>query len=211
MLRLEDELRRAHAQVERLQAELKREVQNVHKHYRRDLVLYREETAAGQETGMDFNKLTIKSQEAVAAAQELARRNGNPEIYPEHLLLALLDQELPVLVPDADALRAEAEAKLAAKPRIEGAQQQPQVGAQFSRVLDEAFDEAKRIEDDYVSTEHLLLALEPVPREEPRGVDHEGARRPARHLAGSRGHLPGAREVRPRPHRGGARRASSTR
>ena len=44
VLRLEDELRRAHAQVERLQGELKREVQNVHKHYRRDLVLYREET-----------------------------------------------------------------------------------------------------------------------------------------------------------------------
>src|ERR671937_287619 len=41
---------------------------------------------------MDFNKLTIKSQEAVAAAQELARRNGNPELYPEHLLLALLQQ-----------------------------------------------------------------------------------------------------------------------
>ena len=37
---------------------------------------------------MDFNKLTIKSQEAVAAAQELARRMGNPELYPEHLLLA---------------------------------------------------------------------------------------------------------------------------
>ena len=44
---------------------------------------------------MDFNRLTVKSQEAVGAAQELARRNGNPEITPEHLLLALLDQELP--------------------------------------------------------------------------------------------------------------------
>src|SRR5919108_581955 len=72
---------------------------------------------------MDFNKLTIKSQEAVAAAQELARRNGNPELYPEHLLLALLDQELPrQLVPDADTLRAEAEARLAQKPRIRGGQ-----------------------------------------------------------------------------------------
>ena len=40
---------------------------------------------------MDFNKLTLKSQEAVAAAQELARRMGNPELYPEHLVLALLD------------------------------------------------------------------------------------------------------------------------
>jgi ATP-dependent Clp protease ATP-binding subunit ClpB len=115
---------------------------------------------------MDFNKLTIKSQEAVAAAQEAARRTGNPEIYPEHLLVALLDQELSrQLVPDADALRVEAEAKLATKPRIEGAQQQPQVGAQFTRVLDEAFDEAKRMEDDYVSSEHLLLALDVVPRD----------------------------------------------
>ena len=72
---------------------------------------------------MDFNKLTVKSQEAVAAAQELARRFGNPELYPEHLVLALLDQELPrELVPDPEALRAHAEATLAAKPRIEGAQ-----------------------------------------------------------------------------------------
>jgi len=116
---------------------------------------------------MDFNKLTIKSQEAVAAAQELARRNGNPELYPEHLLIALLDQELPrELVPDPDALRARAEAQLAAKPRIQGAQQQPGVSAQFSQVLDKAFDEAKRMEDDYVSTEHLLLALDVVPREQ---------------------------------------------
>jgi ATP-dependent Clp protease ATP-binding subunit ClpB len=117
---------------------------------------------------MDFNKLTIKSQEAVAAAQELARRNGNPELYPEHLLLALLDQELPrQLVPDADSLRAQAEATLAQKPRIQGgAQQQPQVSAALSRVLDQAFDEAKRMEDDYVSSEHLLLALDVVPRDQ---------------------------------------------
>jgi ATP-dependent Clp protease ATP-binding subunit ClpB len=116
---------------------------------------------------MDFNKLTIKSQEAVAAAQELARRLGNPELYPEHLLVALLDQELPrELVPDPDALRAEAEATLRTKPSTEGAAQQPQVGAAFSRVLDKAFEEARRLEDDYVSTEHLLLALDVVPRDQ---------------------------------------------
>jgi ATP-dependent Clp protease ATP-binding subunit ClpB len=116
---------------------------------------------------MDFNKLTIKSQEAVAAAQELARRNGNPELYPEHLVVALLDQELPrELVPDPAALRAQAEATLAAKPRIEGAQQQPTVSAQLSRVLDKGENEAKRMQDDYVSTEHLLLALDVVPRRE---------------------------------------------
>jgi len=116
---------------------------------------------------MDFNKLTIKSQEAVAAAQELARRMGNPELYPEHLVLALLDQELPQqLVPDAPALRAEAEAALRAKPSVQGLQQQPNVSAAFSRVLDKAADEARRLEDDYVSTEHLLLALDVVPHDQ---------------------------------------------
>jgi ATP-dependent Clp protease ATP-binding subunit ClpB len=116
---------------------------------------------------MDFNKLTLKSQEAVAAAQELARRMANPELYPEHLLLALLDQELPQqLVPDAAELRAQAEATLRSKPSIQGAQQQPSVSAAFSRVLDKAADEARRMEDDYVSTEHLLLALDIVPREQ---------------------------------------------
>jgi ATP-dependent Clp protease ATP-binding subunit ClpB len=116
---------------------------------------------------MDFNKLTIKTQEAVAAAQELARRNGNPELYPEHLLLALLDQELPrQLVPDADSLRAEAEARLAQKPRIQGSTQQPNASAVFSKVLDRAFDEARRMEDEFVSTEHVLLALDVVPRDQ---------------------------------------------
>src|SRR5881409_3999426 len=116
---------------------------------------------------MDFNKLTIKAQEAVAAGQELARRSGNPELYPEHLLLALLDQELPrELVPDAAALRAQAEAALAQKPRIEGAQQQPTVSAALSNVFDRAFDEAKKLEDEYVAAQHLLLALDVVPREQ---------------------------------------------
>ncbi|HEY9457867.1 MAG TPA: Clp protease N-terminal domain-containing protein, partial [Gaiella sp.] len=67
---------------------------------------------------MDFNKLTIKSGEAVAGAQELARRAGNPELTPDHLAIALLDQELPrTLVERAGAnpaaLRAEAESRLA--------------------------------------------------------------------------------------------------
>ncbi len=116
---------------------------------------------------MDFNKLTIKSQEAVAAAQERARRLGNPELYPEHLLLALLDQDLPrALVDDPDALRAETEAKLAQRPHTQGMVQQPSASAAFSKALDRAFDEARKLEDDYVSTEHLLLALDAVPRDQ---------------------------------------------
>jgi ATP-dependent Clp protease ATP-binding subunit ClpB len=116
---------------------------------------------------MDFNKLTIKSQEAVGAAQEFARRNGNPEVYPEHLLLALLDQELPrALVADAGSLRGEAEARLAAKPAVAGAAQQPRVSTAFSQVLERAFEEARALDDEYVSVEHLLLALDVVPRDE---------------------------------------------
>src|SRR5918911_4425481 len=116
---------------------------------------------------MDFNKLTLKSQEAVAAAQELARRMGNPELYPEHLVLALLDQELPQqLVDDPARLRAEAETRLRTRPRVEGLQQQPSVSRAFSDVLDRASQEARSMQDDYVSTEHLLLALDVVPRDQ---------------------------------------------
>jgi ATP-dependent Clp protease ATP-binding subunit ClpB len=119
---------------------------------------------------MDFNRLTIKSGEAVAAAQELARRRGNPEVYPEHLCIALLDQELPrTLVERAGesvgSLRAECEAKLAQKPAVQGSAQQPHASADFARVLDKAEEEMRKLEDEYVSTEHLLLALDVAPRD----------------------------------------------
>ncbi len=112
---------------------------------------------------MDFTKLTTKSQQAVAAAQEIARRRGNPEVTPDHLLLALLDQEL---FADWQGLRAEAEQKVAALPAVQGGAQQPTASASLSRLLDKADDERRKLEDDYVSTDHLFLALEPVPRHE---------------------------------------------
>jgi ATP-dependent Clp protease ATP-binding subunit ClpB len=113
---------------------------------------------------MDFNKLTLKSQEAVAGAQELARRNGNPEVYPEHLFLALLDQELPrALVGDPQALRQKAESELKQRPSVSGAGVQPHASTLFSSLLDRASDEAKKLSDDFVSVEHLLLALDVVP------------------------------------------------
>jgi ATP-dependent Clp protease ATP-binding subunit ClpB len=117
---------------------------------------------------MDFNKLTIKSQEAIAAAQEDARRRGNPEIYPEHLLLSLLAQELPqtLLGERAADVRAKAEAELGRRPALEGAAQQPSASTAFSRVLDRAEEEMRKLEDEFISTEHLLLALDLVPRDE---------------------------------------------
>jgi ATP-dependent Clp protease ATP-binding subunit ClpB len=112
---------------------------------------------------VDFNKLTIKAQEAVARAQELARRRGNPEISPDHLLLALLDQEL---FRDWQGIRPEVEQRVAALPTVQGGNQQPTVSAAFSRVLDRADELRQQMGDEYVSTEHLFLALEPVPRDE---------------------------------------------
>jgi ATP-dependent Clp protease ATP-binding subunit ClpB len=119
---------------------------------------------------MDFQKLTLKSQEAVAAAQELARRAGNPELTPDHLTLALLDQELPRTLVDraghgVATLRAEAEARLGQLPTVSGSGAQPQASTRLSRVLDDAFDEMRKLGDEFVSVEHLLIALDVVPRD----------------------------------------------
>ncbi|MGZ4282418.1 MAG: ATP-dependent chaperone ClpB [Gaiellaceae bacterium] len=119
---------------------------------------------------MDFNRLTLRSQEAVAGAQELARRNGNPEVEPQHLLLALLDQELVRTLVEragqrADTMRAEAEAQLRAKPSVSGTDVQPRASTAFARVLDRAEEEMRALDDQYVSVEHLLLALGTIPRD----------------------------------------------
>ncbi|MGN6725891.1 MAG: ATP-dependent chaperone ClpB [Tepidisphaeraceae bacterium] len=113
---------------------------------------------------MRFDKLTTKAQEAVAAAQELARQRENPEITPTHLLRALLDPEqttihalLNKLQIDPNDLSARLDAELARLPNSAGTQ----IG--LSRALNDALDaaqkQADRLKDDYVSTEHLLIAL----------------------------------------------------
>jgi ATP-dependent Clp protease ATP-binding subunit ClpB len=121
---------------------------------------------------MDFNKLTTNSREAITASQELARRNANPEIYPEHLLLALLEQELPARLAEkagagATQLAQKAAADLARRPRAEGASNlQVRTSAAFDKVLDRAEDEMRKLGDDFLSVEHLLLALDVVPRKQ---------------------------------------------
>ena len=155
---------------------------------------------------MDFNKLTIKSGEAVAGAQELARRAGNPELTRDHLTVALLEQELPRTLlqragADPASLLAEAEARMRALPSVSGGNVQPQAGGAFRKVLDDAFDEARKLDDEFVSVEHLLLALDLVPREALLTAlkDVRGGQRVTTQDPG--GHLRGAFEVRSRPHR----------
>ncbi|GAA3146772.1 ATP-dependent chaperone ClpB [Nonomuraea roseoviolacea subsp. carminata] len=118
---------------------------------------------------MDPNRMTQKTQEALHDAQTKALRYGHTEVDGEHLLLALLDQPeglAPRLLQQAGAdtqlLRAELEAELARRPRVSGpgaAPGQVFLTQRLSRVLDAADREAGRLKDEYVSVEHLLLAL----------------------------------------------------
>ncbi len=116
---------------------------------------------------MQFDKFTIKSQETIQAAQQLAESRGNQEIRPEHLLAALLEQSEGVVVPalrkmgiDPAGLHSEAMALVDALPRVSGSGfGQVYASQQLKQTLDQAFREAREMQDDYVSQEHLFLAL----------------------------------------------------
>jgi ATP-dependent Clp protease ATP-binding subunit ClpB len=118
---------------------------------------------------MDMNRLTQKSQEALHDAQTKALRFGHTEVDGEHLLLALLDQPdglVPRLLEgtglDPAGLRAALENVLERRPRQTGPGASPGqvfVTQRLSKVLDTADAEAKRLKDEYVSVEHILLAF----------------------------------------------------
>ncbi|HEV8652773.1 MAG TPA: ATP-dependent chaperone ClpB [Actinomycetes bacterium] len=118
---------------------------------------------------MDLNRLTQKSQEALHDAQTKALRFGHTEVDGEHLLLALLDQPeglatrlLIAAGADPDALRTGIEAELGRRPRVTGpgaAPGQVMVTQRLARLFDAAEREAGRLKDEYVSVEHLVLAL----------------------------------------------------
>lgn len=112
------------------------------------------------------NRWTQKSQEAIAEAQGLAERNGNSNIEPEHLLLALLEQGdgivpqvLTKLNIAVGAMQQQMRAEIARFPRQSGTNTQAQVSARLRTVLLRAHDEMAPFGDEYVSTEHLLLAI----------------------------------------------------
>ncbi|NYG07962.1 ATP-dependent Clp protease ATP-binding subunit ClpB [Phycicoccus badiiscoriae] len=118
---------------------------------------------------MDLNRLTQKSQEALHDAQTKALRFGHQEVDGEHLLLALLEQGdglVPPLLARAGAdvvrLREDVEAELEKRPRVTGSGAEPgkvYVTQRLNRVLEGAEKEARRLKDEYVSVEHLVVAL----------------------------------------------------
>jgi ATP-dependent Clp protease ATP-binding subunit ClpB len=113
---------------------------------------------------MRMERMTTKTQEALRAALDLASRRGSPELLPEHLLLAALEQEDGIAAPlvqkagvrPAD-LSAELKRRLDELPRVSGGAE-PQLSRRGLSLVQKAEDEAKALKDEYLSIEHLLLA-----------------------------------------------------
>ncbi|HEU5016101.1 MAG TPA: Clp protease N-terminal domain-containing protein, partial [Roseiflexaceae bacterium] len=114
----------------------------------------------------DTNRLTQKSQEAIVAAQNMAERNGNSQVEPEHLLLALLQQSdgvVPQVLQKMNvavgALAQQVTNEINKLPRVSGAGVQLSLSNRLRNVILRAYDELGQFGDEFVSTEHLLLAL----------------------------------------------------
>jgi ATP-dependent Clp protease ATP-binding subunit ClpB len=125
---------------------------------------------------MRLDKLTIKAREAVQAAQELAGSRGHQELTPEHLLAALLDQAegvtgalLRKLGVDPTLVRQSTAESLEAHPQARGSTADIFVGRRLNDLLEDATRQSKELKDEYVSSEHILLAL--------LGKDHGAASR----------------------------------
>ena len=116
---------------------------------------------------MQFDKFTIKSQEAIQQSQSVAERLGHQEIRPEHLFAALLEQKDGVINPvlqkmgvNLATLKIEADHLLENIPRVSGEGfGQVYASRQFKKILDQSFSLAANMQDEYVSQEHLFLAL----------------------------------------------------
>jgi ATP-dependent Clp protease ATP-binding subunit ClpB len=113
-----------------------------------------------------WDKLTVKSQEAMQQAQQHAAELGNPEIQPAHLLLALVEDregvipavlsKIGVPIERLESDLHQVEEKL---PRVSGAAAQPGLSAALNQAVEQAFRDAANFKDEYISTEHLLLGI----------------------------------------------------
>src|SRR5206468_7047703 len=112
-----------------------------------------------------WNKFTVKAQEAVQRANELASEHGNPELLPVHILAALLEDKEGIVPPVLEKIGIGPQAVLSAVyaeieklPKVSGQASQATLSNESNKLLDQAFKEASNFKDEYVSTEHLLLA-----------------------------------------------------
>jgi ATP-dependent Clp protease ATP-binding subunit ClpB len=115
---------------------------------------------------VNFDRLTVKSAEALQQAANTARQTGNPAVEDLHLLDALLSQEEGIVVPilqkvgvNVTRLREALKAALGRLPKQSGGGAQPTISRELNEILDLAEKDARELKDEYISTEHLLLAL----------------------------------------------------
>src|SRR5215216_2326861 len=118
------------------------------------------------------DRFTVKTQEALTAAQRIAIARGNPQVTPHHVLVALLEQEDGIVAPilnrasaDTEGVRRRANQAIDAQPTVKGdVNQEPGFALEGTEMLRKAEEEARGLGDEYVSTEHLLLALADDPK-----------------------------------------------
>jgi len=115
---------------------------------------------------MRLDRLTIKAQDAVQDAQHIAQESRQQQIEPEHLLLALLEQEGGIVAPILQKLGAvpaelagRVRAEIERMPKVTGVAAGSSIGPRLQRAFEAAFAEAERLKDEYVSTEHLLIGI----------------------------------------------------
>ena len=118
-----------------------------------------------------FDKMTVKAQEALQQAQEIAARHENQAVEPIHLLAALVKQQDGVVPPllarlgiRTELLKQDIEREIGRLPKVQGFAQQ-HLGRALNEVLESSFDEATKFKDEYVSTEHLFLAIAAADRD----------------------------------------------
>ncbi len=112
-----------------------------------------------------WDKFTVKAQEAVQRGSELASEHGNAELMPVHLLTALMEDKAGIVPPILEkigigpqAVLSDLRPELDKLPKVSGEAAQPTISNAANKLLDQAFKEASNFKDEYVSTEHLLLA-----------------------------------------------------
>jgi len=115
---------------------------------------------------MEFDKFTLKSQEALSAARSIASENGHQSIEDTHMMSAMLDQREGIIIPvlqkmeiDPDDFRAKVDAFIKNTPKVTGGAAEIYISSDLNSILDDSFKEASQLKDEYVSTEHILISM----------------------------------------------------
>jgi len=124
-----------------------------------------------------WDKFTVKAQEAVQRSSQLASEHGNPELQPLHLLAALLEDKEGIVPPILEKIGIGPQsvlnsvyAEIEKLPKVSGEAAQATLANETNKLLDQAFKEASNFKDEYVSTEHLLLAITHLKRDKAQQI-----------------------------------------